>query len=481
MLKYCTLISFFILFFFFSSVSSAQEEDDVCFDCHGDRTFIVEKEGKEVSLFVNRAKYKNSIHAENGCTSCHFDVDPDDLPHAEGLEKVDCSFCHDEPAEKYAESLHGQAKDRGMRLAPSCITCHGQHDILPSDNENSKTYVMNVPNLCGTCHKEGTPVSKILNINQSKILENYSQSIHGDGLFRRGLIVTAVCTSCHNAHDILPHQNPKSSINRSNIPSTCMQCHSQIEKVHTKVIRGELWEKEPHELPICIDCHQPHKVRRVFYDESFPDKLCMSCHSNKDLYKEENGKKISLYVDYDEHSTSVHGKNSCYKCHTNISNSKNPVCKNSGKVDCSMCHSEESENYAMSTHGTLQAEGKPAAPYCTDCHGTHNMKAKDDVESPIFSRNIPDLCGKCHKEGEKAAKLYTGKDHEIVKNYTMSIHGKGLLQSGLMVTATCIDCHTSHRELPEKDPRSTVNPNNIATTCAKCHLGIYEDFKTLPV
>ncbi len=47
-----------------------------------------------------------------------------------------------------------------------------------------------------------------------------------------------------------------------------------------------------------------------------------------------------------------------------------------------------------------------------------------------------------------------------------------------MVTATCIDCHTSHRELPVSDPRSSVNPDNIAMTCARCHLGIYEEYKT---
>ena len=31
-----------------------------------------------------------------------------------------------------------------------------------------------------------------------------------------------------------------------------------------KVIRGELWEKQANALPACVDCHQPHKVRKVF-------------------------------------------------------------------------------------------------------------------------------------------------------------------------------------------------------------------------
>jgi hypothetical protein len=36
------------------------------------------------------------------------------------------------------------------------------------------------------------------------------------------------------------------------------------------------------------------------------------------------------------------------------------------------------------------------------------------------------LCGGCHKEGSEAAVRYTGEQHDILKNYVMSIHGKGL-------------------------------------------------------
>jgi cytochrome b subunit of formate dehydrogenase len=60
----------------------------------------------------------------------------------------------------------------------------------------------------------------------------------------------------------------------------------------------------------------------------------------------------------------------------------------------------------------------------------------------------------------------------------MSIHGKGLLESGLLVTATCVDCHSAHSELPASNPDSSVNPENIAGTCGNCHLGIYEEFKS---
>jgi len=71
---------------------------------------------------------------------------------------------------------------------------------------------------------------------------------------------------------------------------------------------------------------------------------------------------------------------------------------------------------------------------------------------------------------------YAGKEHQIIERYTESIHGKGLLQSGLVVTAMCTDCHRAHSELPSKNPNSSVNPNNIAATCGRCHHGIEEQF-----
>lgn len=469
-----TLVSFFTA----ASLFAQSKEDQVCLDCHGDKTMTTNRNGKEVSLYINGKSFAGSIHEQISCTGCHSDVDPNNLPHPEKLSKVACATCHEKPAEHYERSLHGQAYKKGKALAPTCSTCHSKHEILPSKNQKSKTFVMNIPSLCGQCHKEGTPVSALTTVVEKKVLNEYTESIHGQGLFKRGLIVTAVCTSCHTSHDILPHTNPESTINRNNVTKTCLQCHRNIEQVHTKVIRGALWEKEPHKVPVCIECHAPHKVRRVFYNDSFPDDMCMKCHGNKDLKKVVDGKSISLYVDENQFKNSVHVVNSCVKCHTNISKARNPVCLNSGKVDCSICHASQSDDYSISLHGKKHAAGEKIAPYCTDCHTKHNTQSKKNITSPTFARNVPELCGTCHREGKNIATSLDESKQGIVANYRESIHGKGLLQSGLLVTATCVNCHSSHRELPKNDPRSTVNSNNIAATCAQCHLGVYEEFKS---
>lgn len=466
----------FLLPLFFLLLGKLAAQTDECLMCHGDRSLNYSRDGKLVSLYVNESKFKNSIHADLECVDCHFDFDPEDIPHREGeqIYKVDCSFCHDEVGEKYHESRHGQALEKGRFLAPNCTNCHGKHDILPHTNPEAKTYVMNIPELCGSCHKEGTQVSALRTVSQRHILENYKESIHGDGLFKRGLIVTAVCTSCHFTHNILPHEDPNSSINRDNIAGTCMQCHTQIEAVHQKVIRGELWEKQPHMIPACVDCHQPHEVRRVFYDQNYNDKRCMTCHSDENLTRVVDGKEQSLYVDPNDIQHSAHKDNSCIKCHTDISEFNDPICIESGRVDCSICHANEVDEWELSQHSRERMAGNYDAPYCTDCHGSHNVLKKTDKNSPTFSRNVPQLCGKCHSP-DGVAKGMEVDETGIVKDYSQSIHGR-LLETGLTVTASCVDCHSAHRELPSDDPLSFVHRDNVGETCAKCHLGIYEQF-----
>ena len=36
-------------------------------------------------------------------------------------------------------------------------------------------------------------------------------------------------------------------------------------------------------LPACVDCHQPHKVRKVFYTQGMADADCMRCHAKESL------------------------------------------------------------------------------------------------------------------------------------------------------------------------------------------------------
>jgi cytochrome b subunit of formate dehydrogenase len=449
-----------------------------CQECHEDEDLTTERGGREVSLQINEKRFRRSVHGKKPCTACHADLAAvEDLHEDVKVKRVNCGSCHGKLAKMYNNSLHGRALKAGERLAPFCSDCHGAHYMLPIDSPKSKVAKFNIPFVCGRCHKEGTEVTRTHDIPQEKILSHYSLSIHGEGLFKQGLVVTAVCTDCHTSHNILPHTDPRSSIFKDNVPKTCQKCHGLIEQVHQKVIRGEMWEKEPHKVPICIDCHSPHEARKVFYELGMSDQDCLKCHGKPDISTTRDGKKVSLFIDRDETRASIHAKTACAQCHIGVSPVEERPCATTvAKVDCSICHAEVVETYQTSTHGKLNARGDTQAPVCLDCHGTHGIKGHKDPESLTYPINVPKLCGACHQEGNKAAQRYDGTQHDIVEHYVMSIHGKGLLKSGLVVTAMCTDCHTPHHELPSSDPASTIHRSNVAKTCARCHHGIYEKF-----
>ena len=457
---------------------AAQSVED-CMACHEDKGLTGERDGQKFSAYVDPAKYAKSSHKDLECINCHTYLDGvEDFPHdAVKPQPVDCSTCHDDVASLYVQSLHGQAVIAGAKLAPRCWDCHGAHDIEPPTDENSRVNKFNIPVMCGKCHKEGSPVDRTYNIPQDSILDHYSISMHGEGLYLRGLTVTAVCTDCHTAHFVLPHTDKRSSIYRDNVARTCEKCHGRIEQVHKKVIRGELWEKEPNKVPVCVDCHQPHQVRRVFYDE-VSDDVCLKCHSNPDLSVVRDGRTVSLFVDTVEFRSSIHHNQACAKCHVNTNPSLHRPCSTvAPKVDCGICHEEVVNMFATCTHGTLGERGDPNAPTCTDCHGRHGMRSRRDPKSPTFPTHVPALCSQCHRAGTQAAKRQEARG-EIADadQYPVSIHGKGLLESGLVVTAMCTDCHTAHHVLPKENPESSVNHQNVPHTCAKCHSGIYEKF-----
>jgi predicted CXXCH cytochrome family protein len=457
------------------SFSSFGQSKDDCLMCHEDKALRGTKNGRSFSVFVDAKKLAASIHPDLECITCHQDLEGTEFPHTDNVKKAQCTPCHDDAQKLFDEGIHGKAYKSGDRLAPNCQTCHGSHSITKVNDPKSAVAPIKIPFLCGSCHKEGTPVQVQRKIPEDHILENYSESMHGDGLLKKGLSVAATCASCHSPHRILPHTDPRSTIAKQNIAATCTKCHMEIEAVHRKIIKGELWEKQEHVLPVCVDCHQPHKVRSAFYEQGLADGDCLRCHNDVNLKSKIDGH--SEYVDYDKLQSSIHAKIACSQCHSNVDQTKLRPCEGmNAKVDCASCHAEVGDEYKTSTHGTLHAKNDLNAPFCTDCHGTHSVLGKKDTKSPIFSPNIPKLCAKCHREGEKAALKYNGPEKNIVNSYVESIHGKGLMKSGLTVTATCTDCHTAHHELPHTDSSSSINPKNIANTCGNCHYGIKDKF-----
>ena len=465
-----------ILFAICACYTAYAQEDADCFFCHGEKSFTKNNpDGSTSSLFVDQAAHESSAHAKAKCIGCHDDIK--EVPHKPGLKLVTCAKCHADEQKLYTESLHGQAAAKDDALAPKCIDCHGKHDTKPASDPASRTNPIHVPELCGTCHADDAPVAKTRNLSEKAITSNYAQSLHAEGLLKKGLTVTAMCTSCHTAHHVLPHTDPRSTIARENLVKTCTKCHGLIEEVHRKVIQGQLWEKEPDQIPICIDCHQPHKARRIFYDEGVSDKDCMGCH-DKALQSTLGAPRELAAVDLVKMAGARHQTVRCAQCHTGASPAHTRPCDTVVKsVDCTICHADQVEQHKAGIHGQLEAKGDPDAPKCLDCHAAHETLGKTDQASPTFPRNVPQLCGKCHETGGKADLRQHSTQQNVLANYLNSVHGLALTKSSLIVTATCVNCHTAHIPLPASDPASSVNPLNSPAMCGKCHSGIEETFE----
>ena len=153
--------------------------------CHDDPCLTTMRGGREVSRYIPSGILENSVHNYLECVSCHTDADVEEFPHPDTLAPVNCGECHDDAMSNFMGGVHGTAFKRNDKNAPTCSECHGTHEILQSSNPDSRTYKMNIPVLCGKCHREGAPVARDYNITEHNILENYSQGIHGQGIIQQ--------------------------------------------------------------------------------------------------------------------------------------------------------------------------------------------------------------------------------------------------------------------------------------------------------
>ena len=135
----------------------------------------------------------------------------------------------------------------------------------------------------------------------------------------------------------------------------------------------------------------------------------------------------------------------------------------------------EAKDYAGSIHGMSKAMGASAAAACADCHGSHDIQPVKHADSPVFKLNLPRTCAKCHSNPGLTAE-YRMKYPQVAAQYSDSIHGRALLQMGLILAPSCNDCHGVHNIKRSVDRSSSVNHANVASTCGACHLGIEQTY-----
>jgi cytochrome b subunit of formate dehydrogenase len=190
---------------------------------------------------------------------------------------------------------------------------------------------------------------------------------------------------------------------------------------------------------------------------------CVGCHGQQGF----SASGRDLYVSPETFEKSVHGRNACVTCHTDITEiphkprAEGTNWRLSIPNVCGNCHAKQRDDYATSVHGTEVLKNKnPAAAVCSDCHTPHAVArpSADNVRTAITSN-----CGNCHVES--------------YRSYVQTYHGQ-VHTLGYAHTAKCFDCHDNHAIKRVSDPTSSVHANNRLATCGKCHERVSAGFGT---
>jgi len=249
-----------------------------CVDCHVDLAktadFPHEEKLQRASCAACHADavtaYTKSIHASArraatespaaSCADCHgsHDIkpasDPGSLSNHFNVPDT-CARCHGNPEtiEKgkiaagnvplsYDDSIHGKAlRKSGLKVAPNCATCHGNHDIRKAKDATSKVFHANIPATCGSCH-EG-------------IKTVYEESVHGKAV-KEGNPRAAVCADCHTAHGIKT-VGPAWHLE---VARECGTCHQESIRTFRDTFHGKVTALGFERAATCSDCHGSHDI-----------------------------------------------------------------------------------------------------------------------------------------------------------------------------------------------------------------------------
>lgn len=293
------------------------------------------------------------------CQGCH--APGKTLPYLAG------SLFHTGPRTAYDHGFHARAVHNGSKAA-TCLDCHTKNGdmatMLPANDPKSTINRSNIAETCGKCHGDKS-VMQGSGISNRPFL-SYRESVHAKAV-ARGNTSAAVCTDCHNSHDIQPASNPQSPIAKVNVPSTCGRCHQNEANEFIQSVHGQAVTRGVSRAPVCTDCHGIHSINMPF---------------------DQTSASISPAV----------GTESCTKCHEGVTLTQEFGIA-SGRVS----------SYKDSYHGLASSLGSRIVANCASCHGVHNILPSSDGKSMINADNLQHTCGQCHLGA--SANFTKGKIH----------------------------------------------------------------------
>jgi cytochrome b subunit of formate dehydrogenase len=268
-------------------------------------------------------------------------------------------------------------------------------------------------------HETPLPPAQCASCHEEAV-NQYNHSIHGVS-HAMGASSAATCASCHGSHEMVPVKHADSPVYKLNLPKTCSQCHSN------EGLTEEYRMKFPHAASHYMESIHGNALLKLGLIVA---PSCNDCHGSHDIKRS---------VDRGSHTHHSKIADTCGKCHVGVE-----------------------EVYAQSVHGQLLKQGDGKGPVCSDCHSAHEIEKPSNGH---FKAGSDATCGKCHQDR--------------LIHYRDTYHGKAMALGRPNVAsdvAACYDCHGHHDVLPVSDSRSHLAPQNIVSTCAKCHPGANEGF-----
>ena len=248
---------------------------DTCAGCHQDVT----------KAFASNPHTKMAqMHGKSGitCENCHGagkahadSADPSKIfnPAKASTKEVDarCLDCHQGQHSNFERSGHGEAN-------VSCVSCHSIHG--GQDPEHLLKAAQ--PALCFQCHGDTRP--------------QFSMPFHHK--VEEGLVK---CSDCHDPHGTFGRKGLKSA---SQQDAVCLKCHAETAGPF-------VYEHAVVKTEGCVACHSPHgSPNPRLLNRANVNTICLQCHSPSQNFS--TGEPIGP-----AHNQAVQYQ-SCTICHTDI-------------------------------------------------------------------------------------------------------------------------------------------------------------------
>ncbi len=253
-----------------------------------------------------------------------------------------CGSCHPDERVAFEKSRHAGEEVH-------CVSCHGGNDQTfdeaaahSGNGWRGKITRAQDPALCASCHADEQKMQPYdLPVDQYAL---YQTSAHGK-LLAKGDGKVAVCSDCHDSHEVLGAHDPASRTYVTNIPRTCGTCHGDTTLVRERKLKNtyreylgsvhakSLFEKGNLKAPTCVSCHGVHGAMPS--DLKNVNKVCGRCHTAE-----------RRYFLAGPHANALAAKN---------------------MAECGSCHGE---------HGITASETARLGTSCVECH---EKGSKDEV------------------------------------------------------------------------------------------------------